>query len=465
MHAVLRRRPRPGDVLIDIGRRNVEGGGRPTTCDTPPIAAWSACAATSRTAGATTSTASTARRSSPRTILNDFSRYAPGQGVERSRRQPTRLDDVRPDRVPRQRGRGPEQQRSALRAVQHLPAGGVTPEPLAYLQIPGFSEGSTSNRCSAARSRRSRSATASSCRRRTMARHRVRRRVSLANTRSCAPIRAFQTGDLAGQGAPTLDTTARTTSASCSLRCACRSSRTSRSREHAVARGGYRYSDYNLGFDTDTYKFGLDWAPDRGHPFPWQLPARGARAEHPGAVPAAARAARRQRRSVRETCRRTAPSGVARGKCASRASQAAQYGNILANPAAQYNGLVGGNPGSRSGGIGHVLVRLRADSALPAGLSLMRRLLRHQGRGAHRQGRRRSHPQQLPRDGDPSSAARSIATPPARCGWAQGFIDDPIVNTGSLQIKGVDLEANYGFDIGRMGSLAFKLSARTSMTY
>ena len=30
-----------------------------------------------------------------------------------------------------------------------------------------------------------------------------------------------------------------------------------------------------------------------------------------------------------------------------------------------------------------------------------------------------------------------------------GFVDDPILNTGSLQSKGIDAEANYRFDIGQ----------------
>ena len=39
-----------------------------------------------------------------------------------------------------------------------------------------------------------------------------------------------------------------------------------------------------------------------------------------------------------------------------------------------------------------------------------------------------------------------------------GFIDDPIINTGSLQVKGIDTEVNYGFDMGgNAGRLAFQL--------
>src|SRR6185503_8420160 len=37
--------------------------------------------------------------------------------------------------------------------------------------------------------------------------------------------------------------------------------------ERLALEAGYRYSDYNLGFNTDRYKRGLDWAPIGDIPF------------------------------------------------------------------------------------------------------------------------------------------------------------------------------------------------------
>lgn len=70
---------------------------------------------------------------------------------------------------------------------------------------------------------------------------------------------------------------------------------------------------------------------------------------------------------------------------------AAQYGNILANPAAQYNGLVGGN--------------VNIDT------------------------------------GDPTFCGRVNRSGNGSL-WLgdQGFIQDPILNSGSLQSTGVDAE-------------------------
>src|SRR4030095_6461997 len=38
----------------------------------------------------------------------------------------------------------------------------------------------------------------------------------------------------------------------------------------------------------------------------------------------------------------------------------------------------------------------------------------------------------------------------------QGFSDDPILNTGSLQSTGIDTEVNYRFDMGNLGSLGMQ---------
>ena len=59
-------------------------------------------------------------------------------------------------------------------------------------------------------------------------------------------------------------------------------------------------------------------------------------------------------------------------ECARSGVTAAQYGNILANPAEQYNGLVGGNPDLDPEESDTVFVRLRVAAALPAGPSTAR---------------------------------------------------------------------------------------------
>jgi outer membrane receptor protein involved in Fe transport len=136
---------------------------------------------------------------------------------------------------------------------------------------------------------------------------------------------------------------------------------------------------------------------------------------------------------------------------------ALQYGNILANPAGQYNGLVGGNPDldpekSDTYTLGVVLT----PGFLPnATLSLDYYDIKVEDLIG-----------QLGADliinnclsGDTSfcGLVNRSATGSLWLGDT-GFITDPIVNTGSLQIKGIDIEANYRQEVGNLGSLNFNL--------
>ena len=109
--------------------------------------------------------------------------------------------------------------------------------------------------------------------------------------------------------------------------------------------GGYRYSKYSEGFDTNTYKIGLDWAPVRDVRLRGSY-QRAVRAPNigelyaPNAVgldgsvdPCAAPKLNATTLTNGETFAQCARSGVT----------AIQFGNIQANSASQYNGLLGGN--------------------------------------------------------------------------------------------------------------------------
>jgi iron complex outermembrane recepter protein len=111
---------------------------------------------------------------------------------------------------------------------------------------------------------------------------------------------------------------------------------------------GYRYSKYNLGFDTNTYKFGLDWAPIRSVRFRGSY-QRAVRAPNigelytptsvsldgsldPCAVP------------LKPGSTTVLASGVTLHQCELTGVTPAQFGNITPNTSFQYYGLTGGNP-------------------------------------------------------------------------------------------------------------------------
>ena len=118
--------------------------------------------------------------------------------------------------------------------------------------------------------------------------------------------------------------------------------------EDLSVEAGYRYSKYSEGFDTNTYKFGVDWAPSRDFRVRGSY-QRAVRAPNigelytptavgldgsldPCAVP------------LKPGSTTVLANGVTAAQCALTGIQGGQFGHISANTAFQYNGLVGGNP-------------------------------------------------------------------------------------------------------------------------
>jgi iron complex outermembrane receptor protein len=118
--------------------------------------------------------------------------------------------------------------------------------------------------------------------------------------------------------------------------------------EDLSVEGGYRYSKYSEGFNTNTYKFGLDYAPVRDVRFRSSY-QRAVRAPNigelysptavgldgsldPCAVP------------LKPGSTTVLANGVTLAQCKLTGVTAANFGNITPNTAFQYNGLVGGNP-------------------------------------------------------------------------------------------------------------------------
>ena len=337
--------------------------------------------------------------------------------------------------------------------------GGVTPDQLAYLQIPGHTSGGTTEQILSA----------------SIAGDLGHYGIKLPTANDGLGVAfgaeyrserselkadaAYQSNDLAGQGAPTLNT-----EGSFDVREIFAEARLPILQDMPFAQTlsaevGYRYSDYNLGFDTDTYKFGLDWAPVDAIRFrgSYQRAVRSPNIQELFLQP------RVQLNGNTDPCAGANPSRTL-AECALTGVTAAQYGNILPNSAAQYNGLVGGNadldpeesdtysyglvftPGflpeltvtvdyfdikveKLIGQIGQDFILTTCmDTADPV---FCNRVNRIQAPGT---------------EGDGSL-------------WLGdgGFVVDPILNTGSLQSKGVDTEINYRLEAGGAGAVALSL--------
>jgi iron complex outermembrane recepter protein len=153
------------------------------------------------------------------------------------------------------------------------------------------------------------------------------------------PNTEYQSGDAAGIGAPTPAVAGEITVAELFAE-----ARVPLIAERSWAEAldfeiGYRFSDYHHDYETDTYKFGLEWSPARS------VRLRGSWAR-------AVRAPNVGERFLPQTL------GVGDGstdpcwgsqplyslaQCERTGVKPAQYGNIAANPADSFNGITGGN--------------------------------------------------------------------------------------------------------------------------
>jgi len=272
------------------------------------------------------------------------------------------------------------------------------------------------------------------------------------------PDLEFSTGDLAGQGNATLPL-----KAGLAVREAFLEARLPLAQDAAFAKElsfetGYRYSDYSLGFNTNTYKFGLDWAPTS------DVRLRGSfnhaiRAPNLAELFAQSRVALDFSSDPCATSSGSPPTATAAG-CANSGLTAAQYARpIPGNPASQYNGLVGGNPQlkpeiSDTKTFGVVLTP-RALNGFSATVDYFDIRIKDVIS---------SYTAQLILDTCVANANPLFCSYVHRDStgslWLseQGYVNDPTLNLGSLQTKGMDLAANYRLETGGLGKFNFEFN-------
>ncbi len=260
------------------------------------------------------------------------------------------------------------------------------------------------------------------------------------------PDEEYQTGDLAGQGAPTLPVSGIVIS-----REGYAEARMPLIEDKPFAQAldletGYRYSDYNLGFKTNTYKFGVEFAPIQDVRLRASF-ARAVRAPNVGELYSP--------QSVGidgsiDPCAGPTPA-YSEAICARTGVTAAQYGHILANSAAQYNGLTGGNPNlqpetalTTSFGIGFTPsfvpnLRVQFDyydikienvvSTIGAN-NILNYCLKSD-----------LFCNKIHRDAEGTLFSST------------GYVIDALANVGQLEEQGIDVDASYAFSVGSYGKI------------
>ena len=243
--------------------------------------------------------ACTARRSCPRTIQNDFSRSRIGKALNARRHGP---DSDQPTSAASTRTRTCRTTIRPACRITIFGVGGVTPEQLAYLQIPGAvrrrDDRAGPERLDLRRPRPVRHQAADGERRSRVSRS---ARSIARSARSCAPTRTTRRTTWPARArrrsTRSAASTCREVFAEARLPLAagqavrarrCRSKRATATRTTTSASTRTATSSASSG------------RRSKRSDVPRQLSARSALAEHPGAVPAAACAARRHHRSVLE---------------------------------------------------------------------------------------------------------------------------------------------------------------------
>jgi iron complex outermembrane receptor protein len=274
-------------------------------------------------------------------------------------------------------------------------------------------------------------------------------------TEATNPDEEFQTGDLAGSGGDIPPTSGGIISREAFIE-----ARMPLIDDHFLAQSlaletGYRYSDYNLGFKTNTYKFGVEWSPIS------DLRIRGSfqRAVRAPNVTELFTPQVVGLDGNSDPCAGTAlkPPVATAAQCVA-AGIPLGSGNYPATPstANQYNGLLGGNPKlnpetalTTSFGIGWTPsfvpgLRLQIDyfdikiENVVTTIGSNAILLQCINNG--------NFCNDIHRDANGSL-------------WLSndGFVIDSLANVGKLETRGVDIDLSYGFDVGPAGKIRTNL--------
>jgi iron complex outermembrane recepter protein len=233
---------------------------------------------------------------------------------------------------------------------------------------------------------------------------------------------------------------------------------------------GYRYSKYDIGFTTNTYKLQADWSPDSSFRVRGGY-NRAVRAPNLGELfavnkvqldgsedPCATGGFETTAGYVTSAPNNSALEATRKAQCLAHGVTAAQYGatGLAGNPAGQYNGLTGGNPHlkpetadtytfgvvftptfmpSLNATIDYYDIKIKdVISTIGANLIVNQCVLNGTPYFCNL----------VHRDGSGSI-------------WLSnnGYVDDPLENLGYLSEKGVDLAIHYRETMGRFGAIDY----------
>lgn len=332
--------------------------------------------------------------------------------------------------------------------------GGVTPEAVAYFTVPGFQQGSTTEQVLSGAVTGDLTGYGIKLPSATSGLSVAFGAEYRSEQSELRPDIEFITNDLAGQGAPTLPLDASFYVKEVFTEFRLPLVQDKPGAESLSVEGAYRYSDYSLGFNTSTYKLGVEWAPIR------DVRVRGSyqRAVRAPNLQELYLQPRVQNDGSTDPCAGAAPAATLI-QCARTGVTAGQYGSIIENPAAQYNGYVAGNANLKPEESDTITFGLVVQPSILPGFSLtldyfditVDEVINSLGADYIIA--------QCLASGAPTYCSLVKRAPNGSLWLSQGgYIIDTTNNLGSLSTRGVDLSADYKLDMAAAGSLAFSLT-------
>ena len=218
---------------------------------------------------------------------------------------------------------------------------------------------------------------------------------------------------------------------------------------------GYRFSDYSGAFDTttDSYKFGLEYSPIEA------IRLRGS-FQHAVRVPNIYELFATRQVSLDGTidpC--TDDPGLSVAQCQNTGLDPSLYGTLESNPAAQYNGFIGGNqelhPEEADTLSFGIEIHPESIAGLRVNLDWYQIEIDQPIQNAN---------------ADLTLLTCALTADPVPCGkvhrdpvtgtlWENnnGYVVDTLENLGKIKSSGIDIDASYQFDVGNAGKLRFAM--------
>lgn len=226
------------------------------------------------------------------------------------------------------------------------------------------------------------------------------------------------------------------------------------------AEAGYRYSDYDLDFSTDTYKLGLEWSPisDIRARTSYQRSVR---------VPNITELYGFQAVGLDGTidiCASDVAGGELPGasleECARTGVAPEDYGRIQNNSASQYNGLIGGNPDLQPETADTFSFGLAFQPRALPGLRINIDYFDIKIEDAIQNPNADFTLLMCARTGDPQTCDR-IQRDADGSLWqsVNGYVVDTFENIGEISTSGVDFDVSYAFDLGGGGRIGLDFVA------